>query len=77
MITLALGFIYGTGFAITLIGGTLWMMVLNLIHNTVRPYHVVGAAIVWPITLGIAIYKVYRFIQEEYAHELKRIERQS
>jgi hypothetical protein len=65
MITLALGFIYGTGFALTLVGGTLWMMFLNAIKTPMHPLLVLGAAILWPITLGRVVYKIWLFLRED------------
>lgn len=66
MITLSLGFIYGTGFALTLVGGVLWLFVLNaLLHGHINPLKIVGAALIWPITLSWIGYKMYKYVRAE------------
>jgi hypothetical protein len=68
MISTILSFIYGVGFALTLVGGFIWLMVLNLFKGYLHPLKVLIIAIVWPIALPIIGYKIYKFIwmDDEY-----------
>lgn len=65
MITLTLGFVYGTGFALTLVGGTLWLMFMNALKYNIHPLLLLGAAVVWPITLSWAAIKFCKIIKEK------------
>ena len=64
MITLTLGFIYGAGFILTLVGGAIWMIILNALHDNLHPLKLLGAAIVWPITLTWVGIKMWKVIKE-------------
>jgi hypothetical protein len=54
---LFLGTIYGIGFGITLIGGTLYLLLLN---GKASPLKVAAAIVGWPITCGVIAYNIWR-----------------
>lgn len=63
MITLLLGTIYGVGFGLSIVGGTLYLMVLNGLHSKPNPIKFLSGIILWPIawvTLGYKLYKMSR-----------------
>jgi hypothetical protein len=66
MISWGFGFIYGLGFTLTLLGGFIWVAVLNTIHGSLHPLKVLGLAVVWPITLMVLGYRFYQYVKDEY-----------
>jgi len=67
MITLLLGTIYGIGFGLTLVGGALYLIVLNGLHHTPNFFKLILGVIVWPITWAILGYKLSRLLREEFS----------
>lgn len=66
MISWSFGFIYGLGFTLTLLGGFIWMGVLNALHDRLHPLKVLGVALIWPITVMVLVYRFYQYVKDEY-----------
>ena len=63
MITLLLGYIYGVGFGLTVVGGIIYLMVMKgLKYHPSKPKILLGL-LLWPIawcTLGYKLMKIFR-----------------
>lgn len=63
MLTMLLGYIYGVGFGLSIVGGALYFMVLNGLRcQPSLPKFILGV-IFWPIgwvAVAIKLYKLYK-----------------
>lgn len=69
MISSILSFIYGFGFALTLVGGIVWMGVVNTFKGFLHPIKVLVIVIAWPIALPLIGYTLYKFIWMDDEHQ--------
>jgi hypothetical protein len=60
MMTLAVGILYGIGFAVTLIGLTMWVVILGGLHTDYPLLKFIGGVVFWPVTWARAAWGMYK-----------------
>jgi hypothetical protein len=66
MITLLLGYIYGVGFGLTIVGGVVYLLVMNGLKCHPSKIKMLLGLVGWPITWGVVSCKLYRVFREEF-----------
>lgn len=73
MFFICLATIYGTGFGICLIGGSLWLIILNKWGGNLPILRTILSIIGWPFTFAYLGYKLYQIYQEpEWPSDVKK-----
>ncbi len=65
MITALLGYIYGVGFGLSLVGGTLYLIVLRGLKLRPNTIKFLLGVIFWPIGCSVVACKLYKMFKED------------
>ncbi len=60
MMTLAVGILYGIGFAVTLVGLTLWVVILGGLHTDYALLKFISGVVFWTVTWAKAAYNIWK-----------------
>lgn len=63
---LLLGTIYGLGFGLTVVGGVIYLMVMNGLKCYPSKLKMILGVVFWPITWAAVGYRLYRIFREEF-----------
>jgi hypothetical protein len=66
MISLLLGYTYGVGFGLTVVGGVVYFMVMNGLKCRPSKLKMLLGLVGWPITWVVVSYRLYKIFREEF-----------